>query len=257
MLACSGSSPPSSSGVNEYLGAYSSVWQWHISWWWNRLSQRRELEQRSPRLSTPEQRVRLFQDTIADPSSWFDSDRPLNFESLFRGIYRTASRATEIAGPLSGPWNGVTLRNGVSALVPRVLAPGKPLMNMGNTFAVELGMVDASNRLQNVAPTIPFEVVANFGWCAGALSFAIIGVVWTSVIAFLISPRRLATHPLMPFFITLGSRNRGERRAVPCYAQGPSHHANGRLVGRRLRDEHQEWQTPKPAAVGVTIQPVV
>jgi hypothetical protein len=72
---------------------------------------------------------------------------------------------------------------------------------MGNLFARELGEAESSNYVQNVAITIPFEVVGNYGWLAGLLSFAIIGVGWASFVAFVLTVPRMTTHPFTPYLV--------------------------------------------------------
>jgi hypothetical protein len=75
---------------------------------------------------------------------------------------------------------------------------------MGNFFARQLGVSEAPDYLNNVAITMPFEIVGNYGWLAGWLSFAVIGVVWASFVAFVLTVPRMTTHPLTPYLIALG-----------------------------------------------------
>ena len=75
---------------------------------------------------------------------------------------------------------------------------------MGNFFAHELGNAAWDNYMQNISITIPFEVVGNFGWFAGILSFAAIGAGWAAFIAWALTVDRMTTHPLTPYMITLG-----------------------------------------------------
>ena len=74
---------------------------------------------------------------------------------------------------------------------------------MGNFFAHELGNAAWDNYMQNISITIPFEVVGNFGWFAGILSFAAIGAGWAAFIAWALTVDRMTTHPLTPYMIGL------------------------------------------------------
>jgi len=133
-----------------------------------------------------------------------EQTRDVNVESLFRGIYPLAKEITDQSSFMEGPWKGQSLRDGLSALLPRELFPDKADSNMGNFFARQLGAAAASNYVQNVAITIPFELVGNYGWLAGWLSFAVLGAVWASVVACLLTVPRMTTHPLTPYLIAFG-----------------------------------------------------
>jgi hypothetical protein len=153
--------------------------------------------------TTDADRVRIFSEGWREFQIGERGNHDVNVESLFRGIYPLAQQISDQSSLMEGPWKGQSLRDGLSALLPRALFPDKADSNMGNFFARELGTVEASNYIQNVAITIPFEVVGNYGWLAGWLSFAVIGVVWASFVAFVLTVPRMTTHPLTPYLIAL------------------------------------------------------
>jgi hypothetical protein len=147
-------------------------------------------------------RFGVFVETLRDPDVWMTTEaRELNVESPFRGIYLAADQTVRMSQLYDGPWDGVTLTEGLRALVPRVLMPGKPEMNMGNFFAHELGIAVGFQALTNICITLPFEFVGNFGYVSGVLAFALIGVVWAAFAVSLLTGKRLETHPLVPFFV--------------------------------------------------------
>ena len=130
------------------------------------------------------------------------TDHGTNVESLFRGTYPLAKEISDRSSFMEGPWRGQSVRDGMSALLPRFLFPNKADSNMGNFFARQLETGGGNEGyLQNVAITIPFEIVGNYGWLAGWLSFAVIGVVWASFVAFVLTVPRMTTHPLTPYLI--------------------------------------------------------
>jgi hypothetical protein len=153
------------------------------------------------RATTTSEREEIFSQGWRDFQIGEQPNRDVNVESLFRGIYPLAKKVADQSSLLDGPWKGQSLRDGFSALLPRALFPYKADSNMGNLFARELGEAESSNYVQNVAITIPFEVVGNYGWLAGLLSFAIIGVGWASFVAFVLTVPRMTTHPFTPYLV--------------------------------------------------------
>jgi hypothetical protein len=129
--------------------------------------------------------------------------RQTNVESPFRGVYRHAAEIASVSTLFTGPWAGKSLRDGYSSVVPRFLDPDKADSNMGNFFAHELGVSSLEDDKNNIAISIPFEIVGNYGFAAGVLSFGVIGVAWTLFVCLLLSEARLATHPLMPFSVLI------------------------------------------------------
>ena len=152
---------------------------------------------------TNEQREEFFRESLANFSPGNMSWRSLNLESPFRGVYPHAIRIAADSDWLSGPWQGESLRNGMSAVIPRALAPNKADSNMAHYFALELGEADIYSPFHSIAISVPFECVGNYGWLAGIFSFGVIGIVWGGFITFLLTPDRLSTHPLMPYCLTL------------------------------------------------------
>ena len=151
-------------------------------------------------ITTPEERTELFNQFLKSEISLADMQAiEINIESPFRYIYDYASRLSAECSLFAGPWDS-TLSDGLLALVPRVIYPDKPDLNMGNFFARELGP-DPDNYEYNIGVSIPFEFTGNYGYLAGILSFGLIGVLWTLFCVWLLSENRLATHPLAPLCI--------------------------------------------------------
>jgi hypothetical protein len=153
--------------------------------------------------TTGDERIELFNE------GWRDfhiggQGRDVNVESLFRGIYPLAKEIADQSSFMEGPWKGQSVRDGLSAMLPRALFPDKTDSNMGNFFARQLGVSGAGDYMNNVAITMPFEIVGNYGWLAGWLSFAVLGVVWASFVAFTLTVPRMTTHPLTPYLIVFG-----------------------------------------------------
>ncbi len=139
--------------------------------------------------------------------------RNVNIDSPFRGIYGVAGQITKSAGVFTGRLEGQTIMDGILAALPRAIYPGKPDMNIGNVFSriygAELGISDEDDDVNNLAPSIPFEFVANYGLVAGVASFGFIGVVWTALCAFLLSPERVSDHPLTAWLILSSGKFEG------------------------------------------------
>ncbi len=151
-------------------------------------------------ITTPEERTELFSLALSRGIAVKDLKAvEVNIESPFRGIYLFAGGIAADSSMLQGPWS--TLFDGLSALVPRVLYPDKPDLNMGNYFAQYLGVSDPDDYINNIGVSIPFEFVGNYGYLAGVLSFGLIGILWTVFCVWLLSEERLATHPLSPLLI--------------------------------------------------------
>lgn len=153
-------------------------------------------------ITTAQERTELFREQLLTGGfSPAGSRKALNIASPFRGIFDYAGRATARSSLLQGPWGGTTISWGLSTVVPRVFAgAGKRESSMGNFFNRELG--DA-NSTSSVALSIPFEVLGNWGILAGITAFAFIGAGWTAFAIFWLTPERLSSHPLMPFFFVV------------------------------------------------------
>jgi hypothetical protein len=153
---------------------------------------------------TTAERVEIFSEGWRDfQIGGSSSGRDVNIESLFRGIYPLAKDIADRSSFTGGPWRGQSLVDGLSSLLPRALFPNKASTNMGNFFARQLGASEARDYMTNIAITVPFEVVGNYGWVAGCLSFAVMGAAWAALIAFVLTVPRMTTHPLAPFMIGL------------------------------------------------------
>jgi hypothetical protein len=155
-------------------------------------------------LTGTDERVELFREQLSSLEPTAPDLREINVESPFRGIYVQAQRVSAESSMFDGPWKGQSLRDGYSAVVPRFLDPNKAESNMGNFFARELGEIGSDNGSNtNIAITIPFEFVGNYGYLAGVLSFGLIGLFWSAFVCFLLTEARLATHPLAPLCVAM------------------------------------------------------
>lgn len=157
------------------------------------------------KITTPAERVELVKDFMGMGIPIDEvSDVDINIESPFRGIFDYADRIVTDSSLFNGPWNNTPVE-GMSALVPRVLYPDKPDTNMGNFFAHYLGVAGIDSEM-NIGVSIPFEIVGNYGYIPGVLSFGFIGILWTIFCVCLFSEERLATHPLAPLGIIYGMK---------------------------------------------------
>jgi hypothetical protein len=158
---------------------------------------------RSEGLINSEERVELFQQQLREFRPTLPDWREIKIDDLFRGIYVNAVHVAQISSPLSGPWDGQSVRDGLSAMVPRFLDPEKADSNMGNFFAHRLGVSPEEDTMNNIAISVPFEIVGNYGFVAGILSFGVIGILWSLFVCLLLTEARLATHPLTPLCVTM------------------------------------------------------
>lgn len=159
-------------------------------------------------ITSSAERKEIFTSIIASKEKVLTiNPKDINIESPFRGLFSLASSIVQENDLLYGAWNGKTIIMGLSALVPRVIYPGKPDLNVGNFFYHNLRQHDfetvKTDDQTNISLTIPFEVIGNFGIIAGIASFAVIGVFWGLFSGYLLSPQRLANHPLTPLLVGL------------------------------------------------------
>jgi hypothetical protein len=155
----------------------------------------------SAKVGTSADARQIFLDTLTNYEVSEKSWRDLNIESPFRFIFYCAGEVAESSALLTGPWAGATLKDGVSSILPRFLFPEKANSNMGNDFARSIGIAAPDDHATNASITMPFEIVGNYGWMAGVAAFALLGAVWSAFSAYVLSPARLATHPLSPFVV--------------------------------------------------------
>lgn len=157
-------------------------------------------------IRTTEERREIFQELLSD-RSWLEdfSWQDIKIESPFRGIYMLAGEVTRRNSLFNGEWQGYTIIWGMSALIPRVIFPDKPMLNVGNFFAltvgVDLGIISPKDFITNIGVSLPFEIVGNFGWLAGIISFGIFGAFWVLICSLILSPIRLSHHPLTPMMV--------------------------------------------------------
>jgi hypothetical protein len=135
-----------------------------------------------------------------------NSTKDVDVRVFFRGISPLAGELTRRNSFLEGEWGGDTIGWGFEVLVPRVLLPEKRDMNIGNFFArtvgADLGVSERFDYLNNIAISIPFEFVGNYGWLGGVLSFGMIAIFWSLLNCWLLTPEHLSDHPLTPFMAT-------------------------------------------------------
>ena len=120
---------------------------------------------------------------------------------FFRSIYYYAGIVADRSNIFSGPWGGYTYKTGFLALIPRVIWPEKPDLNIGNYVASDIGAFPESDHLTNIGVSLPIEAWGNFGAFAAVLSFGFIGIMWSLVCGLALSPQRLHDHPIAPIFV--------------------------------------------------------
>jgi hypothetical protein len=158
-------------------------------------------------------RVELFREVLTsgrwrERSAADASTGLFHLGALFRGIYPLAGRVVTLSSATSGPFAGLTVRQGLAGVVPRAFFPDKPDLNIGNYFSHEIGapigLTDSTSVEHSAAISIPFEIAGNFGIAAGLGTFAVLGFVWAFASALLLGPDP-ARHPLSPWFVLLTS----------------------------------------------------
>ena len=152
------------------------------------------------------EREEVFSEVLKEPESFLPNTmEAIDPAVFFRGISPLAGELTRRNDFFHGEWHGDTIVWGLEILVPRVLMPDKRDTAIGNFFSqtvgVDIGVSNSEDTLTNIAVAIPFEFVGNYGWCAGILSFGLIGVFWALLCGWLLSPARLSSHPLTPFLV--------------------------------------------------------
>jgi len=148
----------------------------------------------------------VFRQAIAEGALFGQRNwRDMQIDSLFRGIYPLAGELVRKSSFLGGYWNGESIKRGLQILVPRALMPNKPDSDIGNFFArtvgVDTGIASSGDYYFNIAVSIPFEFVGNYGLLSGILSFPIIGFLWALICGYLLSVPRISSHPLTPYMI--------------------------------------------------------
>ncbi|MCD4726104.1 MAG: hypothetical protein K8R46_00440 [Pirellulales bacterium] len=149
-------------------------------------------------------RKQIFSEVLDDPGAFLPTAiEGMDVSVFFRGIYPLAGELTRRNGPFEGEWHGKTISRGFEAVVPRVFNPNKRDVNIGNFFCqtvgADIGVSGRNDTLNNIAISIPFEFVGNYGVVAGILSFGLIGFLWTLFVVWMLSPARLSNHPLTPY----------------------------------------------------------
>lgn len=156
-------------------------------------------------------REQIFREALKTPEKFLPrSLDAVNVSVFFRGIFPLASELTRRNDLFAGEWGGYTIVWGLEVPVPRVLLPTKRDSNIGNFFCrtvgADIGVSGRYDYLNNIAISIPFEFVGNYGWMAGVLSFGMLGVLWALACGWLLSPARLSSHPLTPMLVLLTLR---------------------------------------------------
>jgi hypothetical protein len=128
-------------------------------------------------------------------------------KGIFRDLYPMAGEIARRSTATYGELEGETVTAAALALVPRALAPEKPDLNMGNvysrTYAADMGMASSADMLNSMSPTVPFDIVANYGTIWGIISFGLLGAFWTLFCCALLTPARLNSHPFTPWLIII------------------------------------------------------
>ena len=151
-------------------------------------------------------RKEIFRKSIAEGALFSQRDwREIQISSLFRGIYPLAGELVRSNSFFSGYWHGESIKTGLQVLVPRALMPNKPDSDVGNFFArtvgSDVGITSSGDYFNSIAISLPFEVVGNYGWLGGILSFPIIGLLWALLCGYLLSVPRISNHPFTPYMI--------------------------------------------------------
>ena len=159
-------------------------------------------------VTTSQERRSVFSELISSPEDVLRIDLgSLNITTLFRGISAVGGEIARRSSMFDGTWDVDTLAWGLKAQIPRVLADDKPDLNIGNyiarTTGTDMGLLMAGDDVTNISPSVPFEVVGNYGWVAGTAAFFVLGLLWAGINVFVLSRPRLETHPLTPLFVSL------------------------------------------------------
>ena len=157
--------------------------------------------------ATVEDRVAVFFEQLTE-NHFVQSEKKYKYirvESPFRFIYELSGEIIRQNNFAHGRWQGQTLWTGLQVVIPRALYPGKPDLNIGNFFAKEiavpLGLASPFDDQHNIAITLPFEIVGNYGYLAGVVSFFVLGVICAAAIFFFIPKQNLHNHPLAPYLV--------------------------------------------------------
>ena len=153
-------------------------------------------------------RKQIYSEVMKDPKGFLPIGlKAIDVSIFFRGIYPVAGGITRGTGLTHGQWPDDTILWGFETLVPRAINPKKRDQNIGNFFSrtigAQIGLSNEGDTLNSLATSIPFEFVGNYGIIMGILSFGLIGIFWTILCVWVLSPGRLSSHPLAPFFVLL------------------------------------------------------
>jgi hypothetical protein len=171
---------------------------------------------------SPSDRIEIFRNALSEGALVPQVDwQSIRVDSLFRGIYPLAGELGRRNSLFEGYWSGETIKWGFQVLVPRALSPDKPDQNIGNFFsrtvASDIGVSSPDDYLNNVAVSIPFEFLGNYGWLAGVFSFPLIGFFWALLCGWLLSAHRISDHPLSPFMTAMAM---GMEQSLGAYLAG-------------------------------------
>lgn len=151
--------------------------------------------------TTASERQSDFAEVIKSGGYIADKVSNLQIRVLFRGIYPVAGEIARRSDLFMGEWGGYTIVWGLEVLMPRILRPDKPDQNIGNFFArtigAAIGVSSQEDNLNNIAPSMMFEFVGNYGLLAGVGSFACIGALWAAIVVVLIPTERVNRHPFV------------------------------------------------------------
>ena len=148
-----------------------------------------------------DQLAELMVDYLASKEWLGDAETFLAVESLGRGLLPYFARVVQQSGTAVEFMQGKTFIQGLEVLVPRLLYPEKPDMNIGNWTAKAFGAVDPSDDVTNFSPTFIGEFYMNFGVTGVFVGMFLMGILATLVDRYLIIDKRSWTMPIMVSFV--------------------------------------------------------
>ncbi|MEQ8711319.1 MAG: hypothetical protein RIC36_20225 [Rhodospirillales bacterium] len=84
-------------------------------------------------------------------------------------------------------WRGETLKPLLTAMVPRIIYPGKPLENAGNRFGTRFGLLTGDDLRTSINIPWPTELLTNFGPAGLVVSMGVIGLCLAGIFRTLLS----------------------------------------------------------------------
>ncbi|MEQ1935894.1 MAG: hypothetical protein ABL962_18720, partial [Fimbriimonadaceae bacterium] len=122
-------------------------------------------------------------------------------ESLGRGVLAYFAEIVAQTGISVDYFHGRTIMHGLEAMVPRVLIPDKPDLNIGNWTGQAYGAVAMTDDVTSVSPTLIGEFYMNFGLAGVAVGMVMVGYVAVLVDRYLIVSVATWTMPIFVYFV--------------------------------------------------------